>query len=209
MRIVIASDTHDQHAGVTVPDGDIFIHAGDFTMVGNARRIATFGKWVRALPHEYKIVIAGNHDVLFEDDLDEALDFLGSDRDGLIYLQDSGVTINGVYFWGSPWQPWFNDWAFNLPRGEALARKWDLIPERTDVLITHGPPAGILDRVGSESFGCADLLQRVLDLRLKVHVFGHIHGAAGMEVRNGVQFVNACICDESYRTTNPVRVVDL
>ena len=209
MRIVLASDTHERHAGLAVPDGDVFIHAGDFTMQGDLRAVATFGRWVRALPHQWKIVIAGNHEVTFEETLDLGLAALGPGQDGLVYLQDSSIVIDGISFWGSPWQPWFNDWAFNLPRGSAIAEKWELIPERTDVLITHAAPLGILDLVGSEHVGCADLLERVLNLRLKLHAFGHLHAGAGIETRDGVRFVNASICDEAYDATNPVRVVDL
>jgi predicted phosphodiesterase len=209
MRLILASDTHDRHHRLVVPDGDVFIHAGDFTMRGDIQKVAAFGRWIRGLPHQQKIIIAGNHELTFEDDLAVELDALGVARDGLIYLQDSGTTINGISFWGSPWQPWFNDWAFNLPRGAPIAEKWTLIPERTDVLITHGPPMGILDFIDDENVGCADLLDRVLSLKPKLHVFGHIHAGSGMEVRDGITFVNASICDESYNATNPVRVIDL
>jgi hypothetical protein len=142
----MASDTHERHSNVVVPDGDVFIHAGDFTMVGDLRKVAAFGAWVRALPHRKKLVIAGNHEITFEHSLEAALRALGNGRDGLIYLQDSGGDIDGVSFWGSPWQPWFYDWAFNLRRGPMIAAKWNLIPASTDVLITHGPPMGTLGR---------------------------------------------------------------
>lgn len=162
LRLVIVSDTHEQHAGVVVPDGDVFIHAGDFTYNGDLKAIAAFGGWLAALPHRHKLVIAGNHDFAFEHVPAPARKALGSDKNGVRYLQDSGVTIDGVSFWGSPWQPWFMDWAFNLPRGPKIAAEWAKIPEQTDVLITHGPPMGILDYVPrGEHVGCADLLARI------------------------------------------------
>ncbi len=210
MRIVFVSDTHSKHANLVVPPGDVFVHCGDFTMLGELGKVAEFGRWAGALPHARKIVIAGNHDRTFEDDPEAARAALDAPGNGLTYLEDAGTEIDGLRFWGSPWQPWFFDWSFNLARGPELAAKWALIPEGTDVLITHGPPLGILDRVPrGERVGCADLLARVLELRPKVHAFGHIHDAAGVEVRDGTAFVNASICDERYRPLNPARVVDL
>lgn len=209
MRIVLASDTHEQHAGLDVPIGDVFIHAGDFTMLGKLPKVRAFGNWIRALPHRYKIVIAGNHELTFETDLEAGLEALGAGRDGLTYLQDSGIVIDRVSIWGSPWQPWFYDWAFNLPRGAPIAERWKLIPEGTQVLITHGPPFGILDSVRTEHVGCADLLTRVGEVQPKLHAFGHIHAGSGVATSNGIQFVNASICDEQYSPTNPVRVIDI
>ncbi len=164
MRPVMASDTHERHTGLAVPDGDVFVHAGDFTMVGDVRKVAAFGAWVRALPHRTKIIIAGNHDRIFEERLDAALRALGDGRDGL---------------------------------------------PQTDVLITHGPPMGTLDFVHTEHVGCADLRDRVHAIKPQVHVFGHIHDGSGIETSAGTILVNACICDEDYRPTNPCRVIDI
>jgi predicted phosphodiesterase len=209
-RLVLASDTHNKHAALDVPAGDIFIHAGDFTMDGNLRDVAAFGEWVRSLPHAHKIVIAGNHDLTFERDPKRARRALG---DGLTYLQDSGASVAGLAVWGSPWQPWFYDWAFNLRRGPELEAKWALIPEGTDVLITHGPPMNVLDYVprGAKGahVGCEMLSERVRELAPAVHVFGHIHEGSGVERLDGTTYVNASICDAAYRAVNPVRVVDL
>jgi predicted phosphodiesterase len=207
MRIVAISDTHLRMDAADVPDGDLLIHAGDLTMHGRLAEIARAGAWLRALPHRRKIVIAGNHDFAFEDAPGDARDALGG---GLTYLEDDGVTIDGIRFWGSPWQPRFFDWAFNLDRGAPLAAKWGLIPDATDVLVTHGPPAGLLDlTVSGEHVGCADLLHRVKALRPRVHIFGHIHEAAGVLTNEATTFVNASICDVDYRPTGPARVIDL
>jgi predicted phosphohydrolase len=209
MRIVIASDTHEQHAKIVVPDGDVFVHCGDLTYRGDLPAIAQAGKWIRSLPHPHKMVIAGNHDWAFELKFDAARRRLGDGQDGLVYLQDFGTTIDGVRFWGSPWQPWFFDWAFNLRRGPAIAAKWALIPDSTDILITHGPPMGILDYVRGERVGCVDLLARIALIKPKVHAFGHIHEGSGVLAQDGTTFVNASICDGEYRPINPVRVVDI
>jgi len=207
VRLVAVSDTHGHLPAHAVPDGDVLIHAGDLTRMGTLEQIAAAGAWLRSLPHRDKIVIAGNHDFAFEREPAAALAAFG---EGFTYLLDAGVTIAGVRFWGSPWQPQFFDWAFNLDRGAPLAEKWALVPGDTDVLITHGPPQGILDRTaGGDAAGCADLLARVAAVRPRAHVFGHIHEAAGVVERDGTTFVNASICDLRYRPVNPPRVLDL
>lgn len=207
MRLLIVSDTHGKHREIDMPDGDVFIHAGDMSMKGRMSEISAVGEWLQALPHRHKIVVAGNHDFAFELSRGLAAKALG---EGVTYLEDSGVTIEGIRFWGSPWQPWFYDWAFNLYPGPALAQKWALIPPSTDVLITHGPPRNILDEVGKgEHAGCVDLAARLDDLSVRVHAFGHIHESSGLLEQDGRVYVNASICDGSYNATNPARVVDI
>jgi hypothetical protein len=127
----------------------------------------------------------------------------------VIYLQDSGARVAGLDVWGSPWQPWFHDWAFNLPRGAALAEKWALVPEGVHVLVTHGPPLGVLDRVwDSRRVGCEELARALERIRPRLHLFGHIHEAYGTRRENGVLSVNACTCNLFYRAVNPAVVVD-
>jgi Icc-related predicted phosphoesterase len=207
VRIVALSDTHSRVPESGVPDGDVLVHAGDLTKRGSLEEIAAAGAWLRSLPHPRKVIIAGNHDFGFEREPRAARAALGT---GLDYLEDSGLVIDAVAFWGSPWQPWFYDWAFNLPRGEKLAEKWALIPPDTRVLVTHGPLYGILDRTeAGEQAGCSDLAERVRQLRPAVHVFGHIHEGAGMLREGETLFVNASICDLWYKPVNPAIVIDL
>jgi Icc-related predicted phosphoesterase len=125
--------------------------------------------------------------------------------------------IGGLKIYGAPWQPRFYDWAFNLNRGVELAEKWRLIPDDIDVLITHGPPHGILDEVpgkfGYENVGCEELRRRIEEIsingKLKLHVFGHIHCGYGRAERFGVKFVNAAGCDETYEPVQPPISVEL
>lgn len=127
-----------------------------------------------------------------------------------IYLQDSEVVIDGWRIWGSPWQPEFCDWAFNLPRGSKLKEKWDLIPDDIDVLITHGPPArhgGTISR--GVDVGCEDLMEAVLKLQPLVHVFGHVHEGYGVTYEAGITFINASTCTHNYCADNPACVFDL
>lgn len=220
MRVVLISDTHDRHEEmrVPVPDGDILIHAGDATMMGRMHEIAAFGVWFRKQPHKHKIFVAGNHDWMFQKNQMMALNLLnqgliGNERKPeIIYLEDSETTVEGLRIYGSPWQPTFYDWAFNLDRGEPLKQKWDLIPEGLDFLITHGPPMGILDQsnpvVGSEHCGCEELLKAVDRTKPKFHVFGHIHGGYG-QAKVNTHFVNASVCDERYQAIHEAVVIDL
>ncbi len=210
MRIVCISDTHNCNEQIKVPDGDILIHAGDATITGRVDEIVLFNSWFAKLPHRIKIFVAGNHDWLFETNNNYARQLLS---DEIIYLQDSSVEIEGLKFYGSPWQPRFFDWAFNLMRGAELAEKWKLIPDDMDILITHGPPNGILDEVPRKYFventGCEELRKRVEQIKPKLHVFGHIHRGYGQTEQFGVKFVNASNCDESYEPTQQPIVIDL
>lgn len=189
MKVVAVSDTHTFEGDLgTLPEGDVLIHAGDLLRAGTLEELEPVAAWLKGQPHPYKIVVAGNHDGCFLTQRSEALKLLG---DGIIYLQDSGVEIQGVRFWGSPWQPAYNDWAFNLPRGRALAERWARIPQETDVLITHCPPAGIGDASDSpERAGCADLLKRAQEVSPALHLFGHIHQDGGAWYEGDVCYAN-------------------
>ena len=128
---------------------------------------------------------------------------------GVHYLQDSEVTIDGIKFYGSPWQPEFYNWAFNLPRGEKLAQKWAEIPDNTDVLITHGPAYGILDYAPMGGHvGCEELYKRISDIKPKIHVCGHIHNSYGQKTIDGIEFLNASVLNDRYEYAHKPIVVD-
>lgn len=206
LRIVIISDTHGFHDVLEIPDGDVLIHAGDGCNRGTLDEAEAWMAALRRLPHAHKLVIAGNHDHCFETTPRAARSL----TEGLTYLQDSDVTIAGLRFWGSPWQPWFLSWAFNLARGPEIAEKWARIPDDTDVLITHGPPAGILDETwDGRPVGCEDLLRRVAQVSPRLHAFGHIHEGYGALVQASTLFVNASVCTLRYRPVQTPVVVDL
>ena len=209
-KIVCLSDTHNCHDRIAVPDGDILIHSGDATIHGSIEEIIAFNDWFAKLPHPRKIFVAGNHDRLFETSTQTARTLLDS---SIYYLQDSAIEIENLKIYGSPWQPRFFDWAFNLSRGRELAEKWKLIPSDTDILITHGPPFGILDEVKNqysiENAGCEELLKKIEQIRPQLHVFGHIHSGYGITKNFGVHFVNASNCDENYLPVNPPLIVRL
>ena len=201
MRLVAISDTHGRVADLELPAGDVLVHAGDATMGGTLDEVESFSRWFSARPHRHKVFVAGNHDRLFQLHRDLAQRILGP---AITYLRDSPAIIEGIMFYGSPWTPWFNDWAFNLERGVQIRERWDRIPYSTEVLVTHGPPAGVLDRTGpgKPSKGCEDLGRRLNVVKPRLHLFGHIHGGHGVEVRAHTTFGNASVCDEEYRPVN-------
>jgi len=205
MRLVLLSDTHTLHDQVIVPDGDVLVHAGDMGLAGTQDEIQLTLDWLNAQPHKHVVCIAGNHDWAFQKKVPV-------DLGRVEYLEDSSTNIDGLLFYGSPWQPEFCAWAFNVPRGH-LKPYWDMIPETVDVLITHGPPHGVLDTSApgkyAQTLGCEDLRIRVQDVKPKVHVFGHIHGGYGATERGETQYFNAAVCNERYRVTNVPWVVDL
>ncbi len=206
MKIVLISDTHGLHDELLIPDGDILVHTGDISMKGTIEDIANFNSWINTLPHRHKIVIAGNHDFAFQNQARLARKALTNCH----YLQDSLVNCEGIKIYGSPWQPWFENWAFNLERGAEIKKMWNLIPPDTDLLLTHGPPFGILDEISpNHQVGCKDLLDRVLQIKPKFHVFGHIHQAYGQIEQDEIKFINCSICDVDYNPKNAPIVIDL
>lgn len=123
--------------------------------------------------------------------------------DSIHYLEDSSVCIEGINFYGSPVTPFFYDWAFNCERGEKIKQYWDKIPENTDVLITHGPPFGILDKTTTgEIVGCEELAKAVNRIQPKVHIFGHIHEEYGMIAKGETTYINASLLNERYHYVN-------
>ncbi|XP_020838472.1 metallophosphoesterase domain-containing protein 1 isoform X2 [Phascolarctos cinereus] len=230
-RFVCVSDTHSRTDPIQMPYGDVLIHAGDFTELGLPSEVKKFNEWLGSLPYEYKIVIAGNHELTFDQEFmadlikqdfyyfpsvsklkPENYENVQSLLTNCIYLQDSEVTVRGFRIYGSPWQPWFYGWGFNLPRGQALLEKWNLIPEGIDILITHGPPLGFLDWVPKkmQRVGCVELLNTVQRrIQPRLHVFGHIHEGYGVMADGTTTYVNASVCTVNYQPVNPPIVIDL
>lgn len=208
MKLTFISDTHSLHKTLAIESGDILIHCGDFTNKGSLEDTESFAHFMSVQDFRYKVVIAGNHDFCFEDDRKEEAEQYLADKD-IIYLNDSGTEIEGLKIWGSPVQPEFFNWAFNRERGEDICKHWDLIPSDTDILVTHGPAFGILDRVmEGERVGCRDLLDRVKQIKPKIHAFGHIHEDYGVLEQGDTTFVNACNVNRKYWLVNPPIVVE-
>jgi len=186
-----------------LPEGDVLIHAGDLTAKGTANEVQEALEWFSQVgTFRHRVFIAGNHDFLFEREPQYARSLIPLN---VTYLENSGAVIEGIKFWGSPITPYFHDWAFNR-YASAIGRHWKAIPSDTDVLITHGPPFGVLDRVDSaEQVGCPQLLAEIVNrVRPQVHVFGHIHEGRGAVTLRELPtvFFNASVCDRNYRPVN-------
>lgn len=213
MKIISISDTHGYHGVLSLENCDILIHAGDFSMRAKTiEEIEKFLVWYSAQPARHKIFIAGNHDFAFQNLPAEEIANL-FEKYSVEYLEESGCEIEGVKFWGSPWTPFFYNWAFNIPPGTE-EDCWSKIPDDTDILITHGPPLGYLDNVKGELTGCKVLLKKIENIKPRMHIFGHIHegGSAFVEKtwEDGKKtiFVNACICNPKYLPINKPITLD-
>lgn len=219
MKIVCISDTHNKHKQISLDEGDILIHAGDATGRGQSGEILPFLYWFSEQKFKHKVLIAGNHDFGFEREPSRYEELCI--QLGITYLNDSGANIEGLNIWGSPVQPEFFNWAFNRRIEEKLPDSydpfhsyekihpfikphWDLIPDNTDILITHGPPLGIMDEVPRNfkqtmlSVGCPHLLDAINRVKPKIHIFGHIHEQHGIFKTKETVFVNAAQLDDSY-----------
>ena len=209
MKFCIISDTHNRHRKLTLPEADTIIHCGDFTSMGYDREIRDFMKWYSNLnQYKYKIAVAGNHDWLFETNRVLALTDVPSN---VIYLEDSGVEIEGLNIYGTPVQLPFNNWAFNRPESK-LIEHWKAIPDNTDVLITHSPPYGIFDWSVYDKIhtGSPSLYFEVVErIKPKLHCFGHIHGGYGIKVIENTIFINASNLDEDYMCVNPPILIEI
>jgi len=212
MQITFISDTHSNHRLITddLPGGDIIIHSGDISSMGHQQEIKEFCGWFSKLPYTHKIFIAGNHDWGFQRRQEESLEIVRSFKE-ITYLQDRSIELNGIKIYGTPWQPEFCNWAFNLPReGSELKAVWDKVPEDTDILITHGPQFGYSDTIENqyEHLGCPLLTDRVAHVKPKIHVFGHIHtGEVHTITHNHVHCINASVLNEAYNyTREPVTI---
>jgi Icc-related predicted phosphoesterase len=217
LSIVAISDTHNRHNNLIIPHCDILIHAGDESGMGYEHEIRNFAKWFSKQPATHLIWTPGNHSVYFEDNYPLSLTWFKEECPNGVVLINSGVQIEGINIYGSPITPTFYKWAYMADRGESIKKYWDMIPIDTNILITHGPPYGILDELvyvdGTPKgifVGCQDLSNRIKDLKdLDLHFFGHIHAQANQERHiNGTSYYNVAICDESYYPSNPPREVD-
>jgi Icc-related predicted phosphoesterase len=214
IRIVAVSDTHTQHHKLDLPEGDILIHSGDFTNIGRIFEVGSFIKWLESLGDRYRdvVFIAGNHDKSLDKDNPNFVPGLVetfSLSSNIHYLMNSGVVVQGIKIWGSPYTPRYGyGWAFQLNHQHA-AEFWAQMPH-ADVIVTHGPPQGIGDRTmeGIDA-GCPALRARIAEIKPLVHIFGHIHEAHGLTVLDGTHYHNVSSLDRDYKVANKPVVIDL
>lgn len=228
MKIVFFSDPHGKHHEMILPEADMAICCGDISGRGAKFEVQDFLEWFAGQPHKHKVMIAGNHDFWFEPGNPRNTTLMPgvNPRDiipeGIIYLEDEHVTIEGIKIFGSPWTPWFHDWAFNARRGDEIKKHWDLIEPGTDIVITHGPPSNThLERCrGGDMVGCVDLSNRLKEIEPKICAFGHIHEAYGTDNKEFIDFddydtpgkimklINCSVLNLRYEMTNDPVVID-
>ena len=205
MRLVCLADTHNKHQDLVIPDGDILIHAGDCTDGGSKHEAEDFLNWMDAQMHPVKILVPGNHDFYFEKQ--ENLDKLPLSIHCLI---NTSLIIEHLHFWGSPITPGDGNWAFNEERGQPIREYWDKIPARTNVLITHSPPYGIMDDIEKGiKFGCEELKQAVERVQPDYHLFGHIHYSAGLVRIKNTTYYNLSQLDERGRIMHSPAIINI
>lgn len=230
MDLTLISDTHNQHNKIKYfkqydnpVGGDIIIHCGDATVQGTESEVKDFLKWFGELDYSHRIFTPGNHDWLFEQNPTLARQMC-KDAGVTLLLHESAI-INGINFFGSPWTPFFHNWAFNAGttvteaaffKKPYIGDLWKDIPSDTEVLITHGPPYDILDELTyvngdpkGQFVGCPELRKVVDRIKPQIHAFGHIHCGYGEKHLNGISFYNVSICDSIYYPSNDVKVINL
>ena len=234
MIIDCISDLHGERPTHLLKGGDLLIIAGDLTLTDKEKEYDDFCKWILCLPYEYVVVIAGNHDNFLQDNPD----YLPNPGGNFCYLCDSGCEFEieeeiqedhkfrgaitykqkrKIKIWGSPWTTTFEGinphcCAFTVDTDEELDKKWELIPEDTDILITHCPPNGILDfaRIAKDHVGSRSLRNHVIGrIKPRIQVYGHIHEWGGNLVDLvTTRFINASHVNEDYEPVNaPIRIV--
>jgi predicted phosphohydrolase len=209
VRIICISDTHGQHAGLRVPDGDILIHAGDFMTYGNApREIIDFNTWLARQPPAHKIVIAGNHDRLFESHPMPARALITN----AIYLEDFGCRSGRPEVLGIACAAAFQQLGIQRPAWPADTKVLGQNPDWDGCPCNSRTAFGILDQSSpmTDHLGCEELAEVVANIAPRLHVFGHIHGGQGrMHGSNGCEFVNASVLNEHYMLVSEPEIVDL
>lgn len=228
MKFVCISDTHNKHRQLILPKGDVLLHSGDICFankgdtVGEERHLRDFNEWLGEQDFEHKIVVAGNHDFIFE----RQRDFAKSILTNATYLDQEMVEIEGFKIYGEPRQPEFFNWAFNIKRNK-MADVWDMVPENVDILVTHGPPHGYGDVAADMHgngwgppkmvhVGCKAQADMIVSRSggenpLKLVVCGHVHSGYGQWVLYGgkTRIVNASVVNEHYSVANKPIVVEL
>lgn len=184
MKILHLSDTHGLHHQIKdLPVADVVVHSGDISHSGTESEVLDFLNWYIELPYQHKIFVTGNHDLCLWDA--ESIENL---PENLYFLQDKGVTIGGLRFFGL---------AYSHPE--------DLIPDDTDIVITHEPPVIILDESAGTHWGNATLRNRIFEIKPRYHLFGHAHESYGTMKQDGIVFSNAALLDEKNRLVRKPR----
>ncbi len=218
MIVTAISDLHGQ-LNFTVPEADLLLIAGDLCPAyhdsGTSIRLqenwlnSEFRFWLLEQPVKECVFISGNHDWIWE----VAPKRVPLLNDNFHYLEDRGIEILGLKIYGTPVQPLFNNWAFNR-KEEKLQKHWDNIPKGLDILLTHCPPYGILDKTHHpeyepEHIGSKSLLKKIEKVRPTYSVYGHNHSEHGTKEIDGITYINASMVDERYNLTREPIILEI
>ena len=185
MKILHLSDTHGLHHQIhDLPEADVIVHSGDISHNGTEDEVLDFLNWFIELPYAHKIFVTGNHDLCLWDA--ESIEDLPAN---VHFLQDCGCEIDGVKFFGL---------AYNHPE--------ELIPDDTDIVVTHEPPIRILDNSAGKHWGNALLRNRVMRIKPRYHLFGHAHESFGTLEENCTIFSNASLLNEKNKLVRTPRL---
>lgn len=216
-KIVVISDTHLQDLNnITWPEGDILIHSGDGLNSGSYGEFLSFCDWFENLPYKAKIYVPGNHDWIFQKDEPFCREAL--EAKNMYILIDEEVNIDGLRIYGSPWTPEFCNWAFmKEDTEEGLGKKFEHIPENLDILVTHGPPFGFLDKAPSApNVGSKELFMQISSKQPKYALHGHIHegrtqgpNSDGIDQIGNTKVINCSLLDGYYRLKHKPRIIEL
>lgn len=219
MKIVCISDVHGKWSKLVIPECDILISAGDYSFRGELHMVRDFHKWMGKQPAKHKISVQGNHEKQVEANFTLSKQMAEEACPGIHFVDEGLVEVEGLKIWCSAITRFFHNWAWNRHPGEEIQKHWDLIPNDSDIIVTHGPCYGLGDSLVQFNgmkceweelkLGDGQLLKKVLEVKPKLHVSGHIHPGYGIYGQSGIIFVNAAICDDSYTPVNKPIIVDL
>lgn len=188
MKILQISDTHNRHRQLAdLPAADVIVHCGDFTEYGTMKEVLNFLNWFFELPYNHKIFVTGNHDICLWD-----VAGISDMPANVHFLQDCGCTIDNIRFFGL-----------------AYCHNENLIPDKVDVLVTHEPPAMILDQTMGTNWGNAALREKIFKIKPAYHLFGHAHESHGIDKYNDTVFANGAVLDDMYNMRQEYNLICL
>ncbi len=209
MKLAIISDTHGRP--FEIPECDVFIHCGDITAGGSLEETEQFMKWLRRQTQVgLSLIVPGNHDRCFQEEWLAVEDMFASED--VLVMIDQAIKLGDRTFYGSPWTPPFMNWFF-MADEERLGMLYRAMPKEVDVLITHGPPRGILDTGYQDPHVGSIALAEAIEWRnIKHNVFGHLHSCGGQTVQpyvDGTIYHNVAACDDAYNMVRKCKVLEI
>lgn len=210
MKIVATSDTHfpitKEVADALLPAGDVLVIAGDLMYAGMPHEWYPLVDALAALDYKHKLFVPGNHDLFFQMFAGPCMQDMRKAGVHCLTPTKPTVEIDGVRFAGCPFVTNLPNWAYNSDEDSI----WGYLDSlrRTDVLICHSPPAGVLDSDGKGRYGVGAIRKYMSHYEPGAVVCGHVHEAYGMRKVGRTMVYNASMCDADYKQVNPAHVIE-